>query len=92
MYCCFKCWERHANKEHSLEMHKQSSMSEIVSQPAIPSTLSIPLCDEVLCPICDYKPLVLHIEISSKILKHIEQNHLPLHCKKCSKVSLFFNF
>ncbi|XP_055853936.1 mitosis initiation protein fs(1)Ya [Episyrphus balteatus] len=51
----------------------------------------------MFCPICEKKPLVLHDELMQPdLLSHIADKHLPLNCRKCSrlytKIGDFLNF
>lgn len=39
------------------------------------------------CSICNGAPFLLNIN-NKKLMEHIIEKHLPLHCKKCSKVIL----
>ncbi|XP_055923999.1 mitosis initiation protein fs(1)Ya [Eupeodes corollae] len=38
------------------------------------------------CPICEKKPLVLHELMHIELLNHIAETHLPLNCRKCSRL------
>ncbi|XP_068159585.1 mitosis initiation protein fs(1)Ya [Drosophila tropicalis] len=81
IFCCGKCRQKHEFANHAIAVSepRNNDMSNPQDQGSKRTIY-------VFCPICERKPLVLRDEaIYSELLQHIENEHLPLRCRKCLK-------
>ncbi|XP_011201892.2 mitosis initiation protein fs(1)Ya [Bactrocera dorsalis] len=91
IFCCAECRYKHEIKTHAIVVQKPKISNQ--SNEDVPSAK---LEDQskkaetnhiyLFCPLCERKPMPLQREMYAEMLAHVEQNHLPLRCRKCAKV------
>ncbi|XP_014099905.3 mitosis initiation protein fs(1)Ya [Bactrocera oleae] len=91
VFCCAECRYKHEIKTHAIVVQKP-----IISKQTNEDLNSSKCGDQskksetshiyLFCPLCERKPMPLQREMYAEMLAHVEQNHLPLRCRKCTKV------
>ncbi|XP_004535341.1 mitosis initiation protein fs(1)Ya [Ceratitis capitata] len=92
VFCCAECRYKHEIKTHAIVIKKPKAQKPTATN----STESTAQVDEVkkheisqiylFCPLCERKPMPLQREMYAEMLAHVEEFHLPLRCRKCTKV------
>ncbi|XP_053949650.1 mitosis initiation protein fs(1)Ya [Anastrepha ludens] len=91
VFCCAECRYKHEIKIHAIvvQNHKNQGQANTNLDPSIlEDRLKETEINQIIlfCPICERKPMPLQRDMYAELLAHVEQYHLPLRCRKCSKV------
>lgn len=91
VFCCAECRYKHEIKTHAIVVQKPIITNQ-TNEDLKPTDLGDQLKKNetshiyLFCPLCERKPMPLQREMYAEMLAHVEQNHLPLRCRKCTKV------
>ncbi|XP_017460653.1 PREDICTED: mitosis initiation protein fs(1)Ya, partial [Rhagoletis zephyria] len=91
VFCCAECRYKHEIKTHAIIVEKPKVKNQVDGNLE-PTNLGDPLKESetskifLFCPLCERKPMPLQRDMYAEMLAHVEQHHLPLRCRNCTKV------